>query len=120
MEEDEKTRTCIFKQREKIEEKEGRERGRVKEIGIERGRGKKGACRRLIDDRSCVAGSESVIRNIKINNISAVRYRYYYRAGAVACGVCFGSYGGLILRDPILDPRYSYTRGKYTPMYICV
>lgn len=42
MEEDEKTRTCIFKQREKIEEKEGRERGRVKEIGIERGRGKKG------------------------------------------------------------------------------
>lgn len=59
-------------------------------------------------------------RNIKINNISAMRYRCYYRAGAVACSVCFGSYGGLISRDPILDSRYPCTREKYTPMYICV
>jgi len=39
MVEDEKTRTYIFKQRKKIEEKEGRERGRIKETGIKGRRG---------------------------------------------------------------------------------
>lgn len=102
IEEDEKTRTYIFKRRKEIEEKEEREGGRVKE-SRKREKGGEETCRSLVDDDPAwPVPDRSFERNIKINNISTVRYRYYYRAGAVY-GVHFGSYGGLISRDPILD-----------------
>jgi len=60
--------------------------------------------------------NRSFERNIKINNISTVRYRCYYWAGAIACSVCFGSYGGLISRDPISDS----IPAENTRLFICV
>lgn len=78
-------------------------------------------CRSLVDDDPArPVPDRSFERNIKINNISAVRYRYYYRAGAVAC-VRFGSYGGLISRDPILDSILVHPRKIHAHVsHVCV
>lgn len=73
--------------------KRGRERGRKPERDGSRkgigGEGGRATCRSPVDDDPAwPVPDRSFERNIKINNISVVRYRCYYRAGAVACGVC--------------------------------
>jgi len=118
MEEDEKTRSYIFKQEKKIGKKRGKRKRQGERDGSERG--EEEICPSLVDDDPAwLVPDRSFERNIKINNISAVHYRCYYRAGAVACGVCFGSYGGLIS----FVIRYStrrYSRKIYTPIYTYV
>lgn len=60
----------------------------MKEKRVERER-EEGTCRSLVDDDPAWPVPDQLFeRNIKINNISDVRYRYYYRAGAVACVLC--------------------------------